>query len=522
MTRTAAGLHAAKQRSFPASAGRNRPGSRVARARRPGFLSVAAAAVAGCLAAGQPASGEPLERKLTLAETIHLAIRNNRDFAGGRLGRESQKLSLEDAEDAFRPRPKLGVSVTRDSAASESGRIDTSTLGVAPTVIMNLPTGGSVTLGATSTATRRNTVDRSTFDQSVGLSLKQPLLKGGGMTVGTAGVVRARRVEQGNVLAFEAAAAGLVTRTVRAYRALIRTMRAFEIAERSLERARDQLAVNRVLIETGRMARQDIVQTEASVAERELSLTEAEGALNDARLALIDILDIDSRTRIRPTEPLRVESADIDRDRSVERALGNRPDYLRALLDVEAAETELALAKNAREWDLSLTAATMSGHSGRSLSEAYSRFENDYRIGFTLDIPVGADVDAARRAYTRAKIASKQSRLRAAELRQSIEVEVHGAVRDVEVQRRRVELARQARRLAERKLETERIKLNAGLSSNFLLVRFEDDLVRIQNSEIDATIAYLNALTALDWAVGTTLDTWRIDVGMPAGGEAEE
>ena len=84
-----------------------------------------------------------------------------------------------------------------------------------------------------------------------------------------------------------------------------------EIAERSLERARGQLEVNRALIETGRMARQDIVQTEASVADRELSLTVAEGALNDARLSLIDILDIDRRTRIVPTEPLRVEPVEI-------------------------------------------------------------------------------------------------------------------------------------------------------------------------------------------------------------------
>ena len=128
----------------------------------------------------------------------------------------------------------------------------------------------------------------------------------------------------------------------------------------------------------------------------------------------------------------------------------------------------------------------------------------------------------ARRAHARAKIALRQSRLKITELRQSIEVEVHRAVRDVEVQQRRAELARQARELAERKLENERIKLNAGLSSNFRLVRFEDDLVRSQTSEIDATIAYLNALTALDRALGTTLDTWGIDVGLPAGGGVEE
>ena len=481
---------------------------------RPGLLAALAAALAGCLAAAGPASGaEPLERELTLAECILLAVKNNRDLAANRLGRRTDRLALKDAEDTFRPVPTLGLSATRDWTATKSGRDEATTLGISPTVTMRIPTGGQLSLRSNNTATTGNSAS-----QSVTFEFRQPLLKGGGTTVGTAELVNARRAERGNVLGFEAAVAGLVARTVRAYRSLIQATRSVEIAKRSLQRARELLAVNRVLIETGRMARQDIVQTEASIAERELSLTEAEGSLNDARLALIGILDIDSRTRIVPTETLRVEPAKLDRDRSVELALGNRPDYLRALIGVERAETALAVAGNARKWDLDLTASAGFGHGGRTLSEAYGRFDEDYRVGLNLSIPVGANADASRRAYTRARIALRQTRLRIVELRQSIEVEVRGAVRKVEVQLRRAELARQARELAERKLETERLKLNAGLSSNFRLVRFEDDLVRSQNGEVGATIAYLNALTALDQALGTTLDTWQIEVGLPAGG----
>jgi len=492
-----------------------------AEGRRPGFLAVATVALAGFLAAAGPASGEdPLERELTLAECIRLAVENNRDLAGSRLGRLSQRLTLEDAEDTFRPRPSLGLSVDGNLDTSDSGRTNTSTFGFAPKVTVKTPTGGSFGLDASSSVTNRDTANAAR--QSVGLRLTQPLLKGAGTTFGTASIVRARRAEQGNVLAFRGTVASLVAKTIGAYRSLIQRVRAVEIAERSLQRARDQLAVNRVLIETGRMARQDMVQTEASVAERELSLTVAEGALNDARFALIDILDIDSRTRIVPTEPLRVEPVEIDRDESVETALRNRPDYLKALITVENDELALAEAENARKWSLGLTATAGFGNSGRSLSEAWSRFDDNYGIGLVLDIPIGTDVDMARRAHAKAEIALKQSRLRVRELRQSIEVAVHRAARDVEVQLRRAELAGQARELAERKLETERIKLSAGLSSNFRLVRFEDDLVRSQTGENDATIAYLNALTALDQALGTTLDTWQIAIGLPADGGVEQ
>ena len=63
-----------------------------------------------------------------------------------------------------------------------------------------------------------------------------------------------------------------------------------------------------------------------------------------------------------------------------------------------------------------------------------------------------------------------------------------------------------------RKLKVERTKLNAGRSSNFRLVRFEDDLVRSQNNEIGAITAYLNALTALDRTQMTTLETWGLEI----------
>ena len=464
-----------------------------------------------------PASSASFERELTLAECILLAVRNNRDLAAGRLDRLAQKLSLEDSEDAFRPAPAFDVSLERDSTSSPLGRKEVSTFGVAPRVTLRIPTGGAFNLSANSRVTNQDNAD-----QFVQLEFVQPLLKGGGTAVGTADIVTARRTEQIGLLAFKSAVIGLVTQAVYAYRDVIRSMREVEIRKRSLQRARDLLAVNRILIETGRMAEQEIVQTEADVAERELSLTEAQDSLNDARLALIDILDIDSRTRIRPTEALRVDLREFHADRAVESALQQRPDYRQALLGIENAETALLVADDARKWELDLVSSGSFGHSGRSLSEAYARLDDDYRVGLRLNVPLGVNVGAARRKHERAMISLRQSRIRLAELRQSIDVEVRSAVRHVKNRFRRTELARQARVLAERKLEIERIKLNSGLSTNFRLVRFEDDLVRSENNEIGAVIGYLNALTELDRARGTTLDTWRIDIDLPIDGGAEE
>ena len=58
----------------------------------------------------------------------------------------------------------------------------------------------------------------------------------------------------------------------------------------------------------------------------------------------------------------------------------------------------------------------------------------------------------------------------------------------------------------------EKEKLRLGLSSNFRLVAFEEDLVSAQNSELDALIAYRAAIAALDRTLGMTLMHWNIEI----------
>ena len=241
------------------------------------------------------------------------------------------------------------------------------------------------------------------------------------------------------------------------------------------------------------------VQAEAEVANRELNLTRAQITLDSTRLALIDILDIDSRTRIRPVEELTVDPVALDVEASVEAALRHRTDYRQALLGIEDAETNLMLARNNRLWDLSAAFSVDFDDRG------------DSRTGrLALTIPFGDPGGQAQ--YVNADIALKEARNDLAELRQTIDIAVRNAVRNAGVQFRQVELARRARELSEQKLAVEREKLARGLTTNFRVVTFEDNLVQAQNSEVDTIIAYLDALTALDQTLGTTLETWRIDI----------
>ena len=487
-------------------------------------LALAAGAVPPAHAAEQvPTSGARLE--LTLAQTLELALRNNPTLVATRLDRALQKYDVEAAEDWFRP--QLSSGTLRTDYSVDSLTDETSyRVAAGPLLRMRLPTGGSIDVepGWTATVNRGGAGPRArTHDDraSLGITLSQPLLRGGGVPVGTAPVRLARLAEERNVLRFRAALMDVVVGTIRTYRALIQAQLRLGIDERSLERARETLAVNQVLVDTGRMAAQDITQTRADIARRELSLVKSRNALDDARRDLNVLLDLPGAAFVVPADSIALEAdatGTLDVEASSALARAHNTAYLDAALDLRAAQIERTLAEDNAELDLSFIARADFGSSGDSLGAGLrdltgGRADGRYSVGLGLRIPLGDDAaKAKKRRRLAARTAVRRAEFALASARRELETDVRNAVRAARTSRQEAGLAREALALAEQKLEIEREKLALGLSSNYRLALFQTDLVDAQVSDVSARIGYLNALTALDRIQGTVLDTWAVDV----------
>jgi len=451
---------------------------------------------------------------LTLEGTIELALRNSRMLTNQRLSRALQRYSLRVAENEFRPRFTVGAF----GANNEVGKATTETSGLSSGVRLRVPTGGEFAL--TSRAENFGLGGGegiSTHGSNVNLSFSQPLLRGGGLEVGSASLRNARTSEEINVLAFKSAIISLTSQAVQTYWSYVQAGDRLEIATRSLERGRELLEINKLLVQTGRMAARDVVQAEADIARRELSVITAEGALDGARMSLIDLLDIDSDTYFVLTDTLSVDEVSEstpDVDAGIEIAFKRRSDYLSALLSLSITERGVAIAKNSRLWDLSLTLGTGFRGDGNALVGAAGNLDRTGRsVSLDLNVPVGRGAsDPAKLAYQSAVVAVEVARNNLEDLRQRINIEVRNAVRNVDIARRGVVLAETAREFAGQKAEVERGKLSLGLTTNFQLVAFENDLVRAENAELDARVNLLNAVIGLERTLGTTLDRWQIDV----------
>lgn len=486
-----------------------------------------ACAGAGPLWAGEPDGSGPAPGALDLSveDAVALALRSNFRLKNSRLRRSVERFALEIAESEFRPRVVTQAYAGREVTDTAYGSTAYESSGVESSVRLRVPTGGEFSLGSRLTRAMDGQPGTLSHGGVMELTFTQPLLRGAGLRVGRAALHSARISEEVNVLGFKQAVMDLTSSVIRAYRSHVQARRQSEIAVRSLERARNLLEVNQLLVAAGRMAEQDVVQARADIARRELDRVAAQGYLEATRLALINVLDIATETQfgeLGTLNPEEIQPPAFDSDQGVATALQNRPDYLGAELGVRNAELRADVARNDRLWDLSVTlGSTFSG-----LEDNFDGVVDDFnktghRVSLDLEIPLGRAAAGPAELAHRSAVADLQAaRNSLSELRQRITIDVENALRNSELASQRLEIARTARSLAEQKAEIEREKLSLGVSTNFQLVTFENDLVLAETNELDAVVSYLNAITELNLALGTTLDRWGIDIDQVENMEA--
>ncbi|GFM86695.1 hypothetical protein PSCICO_20940 [Pseudomonas cichorii] len=443
---------------------------------------------------------------LTLADAVFLGLRANRSIRSAYLERIAQKFDLRVAKDRFTPKLVLSSRYLANRSQSDSYRQTQ----VIPQTTMLGEYGTQLSLAWTNQLTLADSTGRSRNDGAT-LTIIQPLLRGAGKDIATAPVRLAVLAEKVNRLALKSTVSDTITQIITGYRELLRAQEQVRIARDALERSRQLLDANRAMISAGQMAEFDIVQTEADVATQELAIEEASNQLDASRLELLRLLALDLGTRVRAAEVLEARRIEVGLTQALATAQERQPAYLTRLIATKQAEINLAVARNDRLWDVSLIGGA---------SQIRDRIQNDFGPGTTrtwegyagiqVDIPIG---DLSRRqAEVRARVDVENQDLLLAEANQSLARDVGDGVRDLGTRWRQYEISQRARELSLRKLNIEREKLQAGRSSNFQVLSFEADLRNAENARLNALIAYLNAQTDLDQRLGTTLESWEIDL----------
>jgi len=117
-------------------------------------------------------------------------------------------------------------------------------------------------------------------------------------------------------------------------------------------------------------------------------------------------------------------------------------------------------------------------------------------VGVSVNYPLGQGIERANHARAKLEQQQAEQRLKGAESR-AVQ-QVRDAWRKIEMNARRIETARAARELADRRLDAERKRFDVGISTSFLVIQAQRDMAQAKTGELAAILAYDLALVDFD------------------------
>jgi outer membrane protein TolC len=503
-------------------------------------------------APGQQTRGVHLgapEMRLSLQDAIALALQHNINLEVSRLGLASAEQSFLASAGIFDPllSGNAGATYSESPATNELVGAQvalqrTRTFDLSLGKLM--PTGGSVSLGLTNSRTKTNSTFfflNPAYQSGLTLSVSQPLLQGFGTDVTRATIEVAKRSRDISRVQFEEIVINTAQAVQNAYWNLVYAIDDLKVKQHSLKLAQDLLDQTRTRVRIGTSAPIDIVQSEAAVAARELDIIVAENAVENAADVLKDLMGFENpddwTSKIVPTDALEATAESVDLDKSIEIALQHRPELRQRQLEQEIGEVNLLVAKNALRPQLNLglsygyagaggtqlvldpqtgqVVSTIPGGWDDAFSQVVNRDYNQWSAGITFSYPLGNTGAKAQLAERRFNLSS--ARQNTALTRQAIISDVRNAVRGLDASAKAIAAAVKSRELAERNLDAEQKKFANGMSTNFQVVKIQDDLAIAQASELQARVLYRQAVTVYRAAVGELLEA----MGIAISGEAQ-
>ncbi|NUR56897.1 MAG: TolC family protein [Acidobacteria bacterium] len=501
-----------------------------------GQTTPAPAATAGPLQAptlppSPVADGQPI----TIDDAVRLALENNLGIQQERLNPQIQTLAIARATGAFRP--QLFSTLSRRNSTNPPTDFLSQTGNGAAAIITNsnfttqagvqqvLPFGGgnyAVSFDGSRAITDQ---PRRVFSPQLGSNLNaqfvQPLLRNFRIDALRQQVLQAHTQQRIADIQLQQR----ITQTSRNVRAvyynLVGAIAGLEVAQQSLELARESLRNNQTRVEVGTMAPIDIVAAQAEVASNEENVIIQEAAIQSAQDQLRTLVMNPSQpgfwtAKFRPTDQPVLASKEIDVDAAVRNALANRTDILEFRRQMESTDINLKFAQNQRMPAVDVTARygvtgvggtqflydresldpNPVGQSVRGFGDVLRDvFGNDFKtwsVALNVSYPIGTS--QADAAVAQGRLQKQQEQTSLSNLEMQITTAVREAARSVNTNLKRVEATRKARELAEKRLEAEQKRFTVGLSTTFELFQAQRDLARARQSELNATIDYNRSL----------------------------
>lgn len=431
--------------------------------------------------------------------------------------------------------------------------------------------GGSYSLdfnAARSTTNNQFVTLNPQYPTSLTATYTQPLLRGLRIDENRRQIEIARRNVTLSDSQFRQHVIDIITRVQQSYWDLVFALRNLQVQIDAVKQARLQLESNRRQVEQGTLAPIDVVAAQTQVATFEENIYSAQEAVTRAENALKTLMLPDRSARlwsraILPTSPVALDPPRVPLEQALTTALANRPeveqvatnaeinrintrffhDQTRPQVDLVASYSAAGLAGSQitggfnpftasntaiiqRLNQLSTTAGLppldipttstnglpgfLIGGPAQSLTNLFTFSFPTTRVGIVFSLPVGnrtAEANLGRSLAEGRRITNQRQ-----QVEQTIEQDVRNTMQAIRSAEARLAAAAAARDSAEQTFASEQRRFNAGLSTVFLVLQRQTDMIAARGRELQAQTDLNKAIADFQRATGSTLQVNNITV----------
>ena len=499
-----------------------------------------------------PSDAQPL----TLNEAIRLALENNNDIQASRIDVEKAEHNLTASRGAYDPLlfsesyfERTSTPVTSFIGGSNNGSLKLKDFtskaglsGLAPKF------GGSYSVEMSSTRLSSNNFFNALdpiFSSRITFNYTQPLVRG----LHTDDSRRRIEIAKKNLtltdVQFRQRATDVITQVEQAYWELVQSLKNLQVQNEAVKQTRAQVETNKRQVAQGVLAPIDVVEAEAQVKIYEQNVYAAQEDVTRAENALKTLMlrdrsaELWSRALL-PVTPVSLEVPRISLPQAITMALANRYELAELRTNSEINEIDRRFYRDQIKPQVDLTMsyssngvagtltdnenplpignsipADLQGGYGRSLSNLLGQDNPTVRVGVRISLPLKNRTAKAQLGHSLAE--GRRLDTVRAQTEQLIEADVRNAMQRVRSVEARMSAAVAQLEAAEQQYTSEQRKFQAGMSTVFLVLQRQTDLIAARGRELETQTDLNKAVADFQRATGNTFSYRNVAVTSEKG-----
>jgi outer membrane protein TolC len=262
----------------------------------------------------------------------------------------------------------------------------------------------------------------------------------------------------------------------------------------------------------------DVLEARSGVLARQRDVLDQENAVKTQEDALKYLLHFTTPTEVAmsivPTDSIPMPEVELDEQKSLDLALSRRPDYLATQSALEQNRLQIEAARNGLLPRLDLIASYRRNGSGETFMRNFDTLGSGTAYGWELGLnfiyPLGNRY--ARNTLEKSHIEYDRARLSREDLEQSIRTNLRATIRDVRVNRQKIDEMALEVEVNRQKLEQEQARFQSHLSTSYLVLTYQNDLATTLNQYNRTIVDYNLSVVKLQQTTGTLLQDLNITI----------